>query len=107
MDRLAIQGDLTSEVFENLIRLVEENTLGVQKLEVQKALVRVVLMLYPLNPSSAHTLLTRLVKKEPDVQNAIIELISLLINQDWETGFPLPREGIKKRQSLCATFGRT
>ena len=61
-------------------------------------------MLYPLNPSSAHTLLTRLVKKEPDVQNAIIELISLLINQDWETGFPYPEKGLKNDNRFVRRF---
>lgn len=69
--------------FDILEKLAKEGAV-----EVRKALVRTVMLLYPANPPHARTLLLQLsTDSEQDVRNMLIEHIQTLISHDWELSF--------------------
>lgn len=83
LNKLAEQDHCTSKDFDILEKFAKDS-----KVEVRKALVHAVMMLYPVNPQRARPLVYQLwTDIEQDVRNALIEHIQILINHDWELGF--------------------
>lgn len=83
LNKLVEQDDCTPRDIDTLEKFASEGAI-----EVRKALVQTAITIYTRYPSRVRTLLYQLsVDSEPDVRNAIIEHIPVLIHHDWDLGF--------------------